>query len=202
MPQDNKVLCTHCSKYLPRKREREHRKLVNAPYLLPLPKLPSRLHRVINADSDSDNGDTTASGIEGYEAGPSESQTRESVQSDYGGRRVDTSGIDLGQGNRDSLCGDKSSAFGDAGNVLRERWTRTVEGERYRSDSDSDSDPEGEPPSPRLEGSDDESDDGYIDWTAIEAGSGLSNWDQLGENYEKGAAEMGTSFQTQLSFHF
>jgi hypothetical protein len=42
-----------------------------------------------------------------------------------------------------------------------------------------------------LEDSDDECDDGFIDWKAIEEGSGLSAWDQLGENYETEAATIG-----------
>jgi hypothetical protein len=49
-----------------------------------------------------------------------------------------------------------------------------------------------EPPYPRLKDSDNESDDGFmVDWAAIEAGSGLSAWDQLGEGYERDAAALG-----------
>jgi hypothetical protein len=38
---------------------------------------------------------------------------------------------------------------------------------------------------------DDEPEPGYVDWAAIEANSGLSAWDQLGEGYERDAAAIG-----------
>lgn len=55
------------------------------------------------------------------------------------------------------------------------------------SDQESDS---AELPYPCLEDSDDESDNGAIDWDTIESGCGLSSWDQLGESYEREAASV------------
>ena len=42
-----------------------------------------------------------------------------------------------------------------------------------------------------LEDDEHEREPGYVDWAAIEANSGLSTWDQLGESYETEAAMIG-----------
>ena len=55
MPTEATVLCAHCGLYLPRRREREHRRLATQPYIPPPPRLPSRLRRVgVDTDSDDD----------------------------------------------------------------------------------------------------------------------------------------------------
>jgi hypothetical protein len=43
-------------------------------------------------------------------------------------------------------------------------------------------------------GSDTDGDLGEFNWDLLEAGSGLSAWDQLGEGYERDAAKIGLSF--------
>ena len=53
MPKENTVFCTHCERYLPRKREREHRRLLVTPAVPPV--VPSRLRRVVTVESDSDD---------------------------------------------------------------------------------------------------------------------------------------------------
>jgi hypothetical protein len=70
------------------------------------------------------------------------------------------------------------------GTTIIDHWRHMLEA----NDSDSDSGSNDELPYPKLEDSDEESDDGFVDWAAIEAGSGLSAWDQLGEGYEREAA--------------
>jgi len=55
MPKENTVFCAHCERYLPRKREREHRRLLITPVVPPV--VPSRLRRVVTVESDSDSDD-------------------------------------------------------------------------------------------------------------------------------------------------
>jgi hypothetical protein len=87
---------------------------------------------------------------------------------------------------------DRDTMSGPMKNVLHYRWGDTLcDLGGSDLDSDSDSDFGSGPAYPRLEDSDDECDDGFIDWKAIEEGSGLSAWDQLGENYETEAATIG-----------
>lgn len=180
MPPDANVLCTHCAKYIPRKREREHRRLVNQPYLSPPAKTPSRLRRVVDAGSDSDN--------HGAHAGTKWHTEASGQISGYDENKMDTGDPGFEQGNTRSLSRQEDPTLGVAEQVLRGRWMRASEANNH---SDSDSDLEDAPPYPRLEDCDEESDDEHIDWDAIETGSGLSNWDQLGENYERDAAEIG-----------
>jgi hypothetical protein len=54
------------------------------------------------------------------------------------------------------------------------------------SDSDSNSDSENE-----ITDAGDDSDDGYVDWDAIESNYGLSAWDRLGESYDRDIAAIG-----------
>lgn len=182
MPSDNNVLCTHCGKYLPRKQEREHRRLTNKPYLSPA-KVPSRLRRVVDADSDSDNHD--------IEGGSSRAQIREILQSGQDENERDTRDLVFEQEDTKSL--GEQERLAEAEQVLRGRWMRAFEADNYqnRNDYDSDSDPEDDHSYLGLVDSDNESNDECIDWDSIEAGSGLSNWDQLGEHYEKDAADIG-----------
>ena len=76
--------------------------------------------------------------------------------------------------------------------ILHKHWATCHRAVDEPNDSDSESN-RGEPFYSQLEdgndsGSDDEE---IIDWDAIEAGSSLSNWDQLGESYERDAAAIG-----------
>lgn len=174
MPRENTVFCTHCERYLPRKREREHRRLLIAP-AIPSPVIPSRLRRVVSIESDLDdygaiNGGTTDGVDDEMDVGAQDDETSDFVTN-----------------NRDP---DQDTMSGPMRNVLHHRWGDTL-CDLGGSDLDSDSDFGSDPAYPRLEDSDDECDDGFIDWKAIEEGSGLSAWDQLGENYETEAATIG-----------
>ena len=81
---------------------------------------------------------------------------------------------------------DDPLAHEAVGNALRSRWGNVA----IRDIGDtSDSDSDEELPYPVLE--DDEPEPGYVDWAAIEANSGLSAWNQLGEAYERDAAAIG-----------
>ena len=76
-----------------------------------------------------------------------------------------------------------------ARNVLRDCWNARRGDERstYPDDTDDDSDIE----DPVVDANDDDEDEHYVDWAAIEAESGLSAWDKLGEGFEQDVATIG-----------
>jgi hypothetical protein len=168
MPAASEVFCAHCGKYLPRRLEREHRKLATSPYASPPPTFQSRVCRVVDADSDSDETPPTGrtSSLVGDEAP-----------------------MDIG----DLVDGD-TGPFSKSFDSLRDHWHHMFEAE----DSDSDGDLDDELPYDKLEDSDNESESGFVDWDAVEAGSGLSAWDRLGESYEKEAAAIGKHLLNNL----
>jgi hypothetical protein len=160
------VLCAHCGVYMPRRREREHRKLLIQPYVTPPYIIPSRLRRV-GVDADSEDGQSVSNDEE--LAGTCDGPAGEDVDATY-------------------LAGDsvKNAQVDESiRNILHSRWDNMM----HAADDVSDSDSDEELPYPMLE--DDEPDPAYIDWAAIEANSGLSAWDRLGEGYERDAAEIG-----------
>lgn len=155
------VLCAHCGQYLSRRREREHRRIATQPYIAPPPAFPSNLLQVGVGSNDIDDSDNDGS-------------------EEYSRNYSIPPAEDPQSNNSDEL--PLHEAFG---NALRSRWTKVADDIR---DDASDSDLEEELPYPVLE---DEHELGYVDWAAIEANSGLSAWDQLGESYERDAAEIG-----------
>jgi hypothetical protein len=198
MPPDNKVLCAHCGQYLTRKREREHRRLANThtPYASPPPAFTSRLRRVVDSDSnDGDIDDARSAGSDQACGGMIDANTdisgdEEHMQTD--GPQTDDLGdhdVDISNNEEGHLENGSGPMPGFTRAELNNHWRRMFETED--NDSGSEPDLDDETPYPRLEDSDDESDDGFIDWAAIEAGSGLSAWDQLGEGYERDAAALG-----------
>src|ERR1700728_1776216 len=170
MPADGQVLCTHCGMYMSRRREREHRKLVTQPYIPPPLVLPSRIRRVADSDSDDEHPVMSNGGELGAKNGSSTSIDGDAhidypLADDSGNVQLDYEHI--------------SPALEQ--NVLRNRWGCSTD---IRDDvSDSDVDDSEQPPYPMLE-DEEELETGSIDWAAIEANSGLSAWDQLGEDYE------------------
>jgi hypothetical protein len=72
-------------------------------------------------------------------------------------------------------------------NAFRSRWGSNVTDVKDDS-SDGDLDEEEGLSHIPLEDDEHEREPGYVDWAAIEANSGLSAWDQLGESYEADAA--------------
>jgi hypothetical protein len=185
MPTDSSVLCAHCGKYLPRRLEREHRKLAASPYVSPplVPTFPSQLCCVIDVDSDDDN-DIPNLPADNIEATIDISDQVDEYIAPDDIDVVDEDGEDLFD--EDHLH-DNTVPFSMHFDSLRDHWRHMFE----PGDSDSDDNSNDELPYERLEDSDDESDGGFIDWNAIEVGSGLSAWDQLGESYEKEAAAIG-----------
>jgi hypothetical protein len=161
MPSET-VLCAHCGQYLSRRREREHRRIATQPYITPPPALPSNLLQVGVDSDDIDDNDGNVLNDEEYSI-------------NYSIPPAD----DPQSNNSDELLSHEA-----VGKVLRSRWSKVADSR----DDASDSDLEEELPYPVLE---DEHEPGYIDWAAIEANSGLSAWDQLGESYERDAAEIG-----------
>jgi hypothetical protein len=176
MPPEATVLCAHCGFYLPRKREREHRRLAAQPYVLPPPALPSRLRRVgVNAHEDDDDLDPVNVVSNG-----------EALGGTY-------DGIDVWHTNNPQVENDVENPQSDGclvpgafRNACRSRWGGNMTDVRDDS-SDGDLDEE-EPSHLPLEDDEHEREPGYVDWAAIEANSGLSAWDQLGESYEAEAA--------------
>jgi len=187
MPRENAVLCAHCGQYLPRKREREHRRLAIAP-VVSSPVRQSRLRRVFDIESDSDDDKLPGQEILAVE---------EAVNGDAtidGAGEVDVGHWDGLDDELSNFVGGNEGLDGYVKSTLHQRWKNAAS----CLDSETDSDTDTEPPYPRLEDSDDESDDGFIDWKAIEEGNSLSAWDQLGESYEMEAASIGVFFVIKL----
>ena len=175
MPPDGKVLCVHCGTYMPRKREREHRKLATQPYIPPPLVLPSRIRGVVDSNSD----DERPAMSDGGELGAQNDSTADID----GDAHIDYPLAD------DARLGYEHISPALEENALRDRWGCSTGIKDDVSDSDLD-DAEQPPPYPILE-DEEELKTGFIDWAAIEANSGLSAWDQLGEDYERDAATIG-----------
>ncbi|KIM89671.1 hypothetical protein PILCRDRAFT_1994 [Piloderma croceum F 1598] len=154
------VLCAHCGKYLSCRCKHKHRRIATQPYIAPPPTLPSNLLQIGVDSNDIDNNDGSVLNNEEYS------------------RNYSIPPADNPQSNNsDELLSHK--AFG---NALRSCWSKVADIRDDASDSDLE-----ELPYSVLE---DEHEPGYIDWATIEANSGLSAWDQLGESYEWDAAEI------------
>lgn len=171
MPPDSRILCTHCNRHVSRQQEREHRKLLRIPYAQPLPSVPSRLHPVVNSDSDDNNAGFHMPA----DAGPPDGQAIQMLDND----------VDIYDAPDSGLAGAVHDD-GHAGKMLHAHWSAANYGV---DEDDSDSDSNGGKESLQAQNySDDSDDEGFIDWDAIEAQSGLSVWDQLGEGYEANVA--------------
>jgi len=168
MPRDNRVLCTHCNQLISRQREREHRKLLKIPYTLPSPSVPSRVRPIVDSDSD-DDGNINNNTVSAHE---------------------DHSGDDPHILRNDDNLEEPLDDIGVREKILWNHWAAGSYGGADDSETDSESNM-GEAPYPQLEDDGEDSDEeGLIDWGAIEAQSGLSAWDQLGEGYEADAAAL------------
>ena len=173
MPATTDVLCAHCGHYMSRKREREHRRLITQPYVAPPLTLPFRIRRVTDDDSDDDVPAASVNvAVESGQNGGSIDGDPDVgyVADDHGPPEVDVSEA--------------------AENALRARWGNVTDVRDDISNDSSDEDLADEDLAyPILE--DNEPEPGFVDWEAIEANSGLSAWDQLGEGYERDAAAIG-----------
>ena len=169
MPANTDVLCAHCGRYMSRNREREHRRLIAQPYVVPPLTLPSRIRQVTDDDSDGDvPAASTNVVVEGRENGGA-------IHGD----------ADVGYVAKDHAQPDRVYVSEVAENALRARWADVADVRDDVSDNGSDE----ELPYPILE--DDGPEPGFVDWEAIETNYGLSAWDQLGEGYERDAAAIG-----------
>jgi hypothetical protein len=195
MPASRDVLCAHCGKYMNPKREREHRKLGVMPYSSPPPAFQSRLRRVVDASDDDDDGPIgSSSRTDGAPNDPDGGISGGQIDDDFAdvphidGRAIEDIDYDMDVENNEEPSDDNLNTIPRAdGTTVTDHWRRMLEAD----DSDSDSGSDDELPYPKLEDSDEESDDGFVDWAVIEAGSGLSAWDRLGEGYEREAAAIG-----------
>jgi hypothetical protein len=147
MPKENTVFCSHCEQYLPRKREREHRRLLMAP-AMPPPVVPSRLRRVITVESDSDDNELPSPEMIDGEAA-------NGVDDEMGVGAPVNKPSNFADNDKDP---DQDTMSRSVRNVLHHRWGDALGGLGESDlDSDSDSDFGSDPTYPRLEDSDDES---------------------------------------------
>ena len=164
MPRDTDVLCLHCQKYMPRSRERAHRAKLHIPKYSPPPPLPSRLKRIFDIDIELEPEQATISAEEGQDITKAVPHDSRSEAQDEPAVRA-------------------------ARHSILERWRP----DRYHRDVDSDVGPELEDwDGEDLVGSASNELDETLNWDEIGIG-GLSAWDQLGEYYEKDAANTGES---------
>jgi hypothetical protein len=139
------------------------------PYVSPLPKLSSRFTHLL--DSDSEEEDSVS--IPGpHDDGPSSESGQSVVPSDY-----DEPDETDGSFDRDNNEAEQNLPIpvvdDDILLVQNVRWSAT------HGDGPDDED------------SDNDEDDRYDDWAAIEADFGLSAWDKLGEGFEQEVAGIG-----------
>jgi hypothetical protein len=162
-----------------RKQERQHRGLLFTPYVSPPPKLPSRFTRLLDSDSEEEDG---APIPDLHQDGPS-SEVGQNEESD-----CDEPAQADGSFDDNDNEADQSLDVDDDILVIRNmRWSATL-GDRTRpDDEDSDCDIEDDP----VEDAGDGDDDRYDDWAAIEAEFGLSAWNKLGEGFEQEIAGIG-----------
>lgn len=168
---NNKVLCAHCHTYMTRLLEQQHHKLANSPFDAPQPGFVSQLQSVVESGSDDEDR----------------------VSSDDVAMETDLEGMDtlydeaMDVDGKDAEDNNTAARHQDA---FENHWGSncrvTVE-----SDDEHGSDSEDEMDVDEEGGNDGEWDEEYIDWAAIEAGSGLSAWDRLGESFENEAATIG-----------
>ena len=192
MPRENTVLCAHCGEYLPRKREREHRRLAFVPVAPPPLARPSRLRRIVDPDDGEQQAlhnadkpeDVPTNGITDEWTENEDIMMRDpDIDEDHGAVELEAGSV-VGDSADDGCISRAARA------VLHHRWGVAANTRLHQNDpeSDSDTESESEPPFPSLEDGDEECGDDFIDWKAIEEGYGLSAWDRLGESYEAEAA--------------
>ena len=184
MPRE--ILCAHCGKYVTRKQEQEHRKLVITLHVEHTPNIPSSSYLVIDTDSESDEHESqdhfanepSIGSAAGSPGSPFHGEAMQ-IDNDLDDDILDADEGDL-QGEQDFL--DFEDILHAAQNSHCMRW-RVPD---IPSDSDSNSGSEDE-----VTDAGDDSDDGYVDWDAIESNYGLSAWDRLGESYDRDVAAIG-----------
>lgn len=171
MPRDTDVLCGHCNTYMPRRREREHRQLINSPFDLPTPTFLSQLQSVVDAGSDHEDG--------GFNLDvPMDLYEETMDMADEDAEHVDPA-------NSEVTAVIHQDAFEVHWRLPHRATVESDDEDDGEGEDDMDVDEEG--------ANDGEWDEEYIDWVAIEAASGLSAWDRLGESFENEAATTGTN---------
>lgn len=185
MPRNTDVLCTHCDTYVPRKREQEHRQLINSPFLLPPPLFVSRLHPVIDAP-DLDNEDDGSNLLSQH------SNVEDTPMETDGGYQepIDKATTDSNDEHLDPHH-----------NVFEAHWRSTRRATVESDDEESNGEDDNEMDIDEEVANDGEWDKEYINWAAFEASSGLSSWDKLGESFEREAATIGMNYSLYLNVH-
>lgn len=174
MPRDNKVLCAHCNKYMTRPREQQHRKLFDSPFDPAPTTVFSQLRSVVEADI-SDHEDVVSEPDARMEM---ETEVMDAFTEDAMDVEMDDNGV------------GHANAAGSSHNTFEQHWGIN---HRFMVESDDEHGSEsGDEMDVDEEGANDgEWDEDYVDWAAIEAGSGLSAWDRLGESFKNEAATTG-----------
>lgn len=177
----NFVLCLCCNQHVPRQREREHRKRMALPHPANTAKIPSQQCHIVSFDLDHPSSAHPPDHV--ADDACNELATSDSTcEDDDPQNRCETPGSDQG-GTIESEPPEINIQT-----IIRQRWAQSpwVDDE-HDEQSDCDSDNENTEESSLDYGIDD---DGAVDWAAIERGSGLSAWDQLGAQYQAEAADV------------
>lgn len=186
MPPDGNVYCAHCRSSIPRRLEREHRKLAFTPYTPPPPKIPTRLRSLAEEDSDNDSTmrPATAKSNRDDRAHELTDLAAEDDTTQWG--LVDEPS-EKDQYDYDHGDSDASPEINEVPEVQPQSgpfpWSAV---HNVESDSEDDSDLEDE-----VADEGDEEDEHYFDWAALESNYGLSAWDRLGESFDRDVAAIG-----------
>ena len=174
MPRDTDVFCLHCQSFIPRTRERAHRRQQYPPAYSPPPPVPSRLRRVF----DIEHEDATQ-----FQPNQQEGTALDDVEN----------ALTPARDKHDHLGGTASihhAALQATEASIRGRWDST-----FKPAPDSGGEERYEEPASDEESTDDDT----FDWDRFDSGTGLSAWDQLGEDYERETANVGKSSQVVLT---
>jgi len=194
------VHCLCCDQFIPRKREREHRRQAANPFITTTnPEQPKRRSVYLTAllDSPSD------SAIE------DEDQSQHSPEEELHPKRITEdvkmfdpppllpatprSPGDFGMPEDDNMALDTVGDEDDVDKVLSRHWKKPLEHQWAPSDSEEDpANTENEGSSEEVVAEDDDDEVDVVDWDALEQECGLSAWDRLGEGYEANAAQIGS----------
>jgi hypothetical protein len=189
MPADGKVYCAHCSSYIPQRLEREHCKLVTMPYTSAPARIPLRLRFLADSDSDSNS--------QGGEAGDGSGAHEEPVA---GPAAADVPQLEFVPDDENLMddnngCHDREVMVPDSEDipdVPRSGFSAWRVMHNIPSDSEEDSDLEDE-----VTDEENEEDDHYVDWAAIESNHGLSALDRLGESFDRDVAAISKCYHVQ-----
>ena len=174
MPRNTDVFCLHCQSFIPRTRERAHRRQQYPPAYSPPPPVPSRLRRVF----DIEHEDATQ-----FQSIQQERTALDDVENTLTPARDEHDPLGVPASLHDAALQATEAS-------IRGRWDST-----FKPAPDSEGEEGNEGPASDEEGTDDD----IFDWDRFDSGTGLSAWDQLGEDYERETANIGKSSRVVLT---